>query len=116
MSFIKINLKEIKYPTERQSKKEGWDVEGILHKYSNQILKFDIRNMVKLNNDYIGKEISKFSKADKIVFEFKNVWVIIDRKELIQYLKNKKIKNINIKHLINNLMCSIVINKYESKS
>tara|TARA_Y100000114_G_C11705674_1_gene300821 strand:+ start:36 stop:350 length:315 start_codon:yes stop_codon:yes gene_type:complete len=96
-------LKEITLANSNQKKKELWDVEGILH---NQKFKFDLRPIK--NNAKIGW---LKSKADKMVFDFKNQYVIIDLEELHQYIKENNIKEVHIEHLISKLDWNIILPK-----
>ena len=100
--FIK-KLKEVKRATTIQKKKELWDVEGILH---NQTFKFDLRP-IKDN----GKVGSFKTKADKMVFDMKDEWVIVDIEELHQYLKENKLKEVNLQSLISKLDWNIILPK-----
>ena len=100
--FIK-KLKEVKKATATQKKKELWDVEGILH---NQKFKFDLRPIKK--NAKIG---SFKTKADKMVFDMENEWVIVDIEELHQYLKENKLKEVHLQDLISKLDWNIILPK-----
>ena len=96
-------LKEVKKATITQKKKELWDVEGILH---NQPFKFDLRP-IKDN----GKVGSFKTKADKMVFDMKDEWVIVDIEELHTYLNNNKVKIANLEDLISKLDWNIILPK-----
>ena len=63
-------LKNYKLANLKQKKTELWDVEGILH---NQKFKFDTRPIQ--NNIKIG---SFKTKADKMVFDIKDQYIIVD--------------------------------------
>lgn len=80
-----------------------WDVEGILN---NQKYKFDLRPIK--NNHKIG--FFK-SKADKMVFDIKDQWIIVDVEELHEYLKKNKIKEINLNELLPNLDWTLFLAK-----
>lgn len=109
--FILNNLEQVKYATKEEIEKEHWHISGILKQKSNQVYKFDIISMHKIENNLKGK-IGKFeSKADKIVYEGNNQWVIIDMLELQEYIKKNKIKTIHLESLIKNLEWNIFINK-----
>jgi len=45
--------------------------------------------MFKLNNGDLGKKVKLTERVDKIVFETKNKWLILDQKEFNIYLKKK---------------------------
>lgn len=102
MSFIN-KLKEVKHATQNQKIKELWDVEGILN---NQPFKFDLR---PLKNNL--KKGSFKTKADKMVFDIKNQYIIVDVEELHVFLKEKKISKVNLVDLLDSLDWNIVLNK-----
>jgi len=102
INFYK-KLKKVKKATTTQKKKELWDVEGILH---NQPFKFDLRP-IKDN----GKVGSFKSKADKMVFDMKDEWIIVDIEELHQYLKENKLKEVDLQSLISKLDWNIILPK-----
>jgi len=91
-------------PSDQQRQKETWDVEGILH---NQKYKFDLR---PIKNNY---KVGFFkSKADKMVFDIKNQWIILDVEELHQYLKQNELENVDLEELISSLDWNIILPKY----
>jgi len=102
MNFI-TKLKEKKYATQNQKKEELWDVEGILH---NQKFKFDLRPIK--NNMKIGYFKTK---ADKMVFNMKDEWVIVDIEELHSYIKTQNLKDIRLEDLISKLEWNIILPK-----
>lgn len=106
--FLK-NLTNIKYPTNEQVKKEKWDVEGRLPG-SNQIFKFDVRPVNVINNK-LEKTGYLETKADKIVFETERQWIIFDAKEINEYIKKNKLKDILLETLLKNTDWNIVLNK-----
>ena len=99
-------LTDITYATKKQKMKELWDVEGILKGRLNQKLKFDLRPIK--NNIKIG---SFKSKADKMVFELKDKYIIIDLKELNEYVKKNNLKDLHLQDLINKLDWNITLSK-----
>ena len=103
-NFLK-NLTQIKEATLEQRKKEIWDVEGILHGFSNQILKFDLRPHKEFKTGFFK------SIADKIVFENGKEWIVFDVGELHPYLKNNNIKDVYIHELVKELDYTIIIEK-----
>ena len=105
MSFEK-KLYNIKYP----SKKESWDIAGII-KGQNGFYKFDTRPIHKTKEGEIGKYSSFNTKADKIVFEAKDQWIIVDVEDLHQYLKEKKLKKAYLQDLIYKLDWNIILPK-----
>tara|TARA_R110000772_G_scaffold252620_1_gene368075 strand:+ start:308 stop:652 length:345 start_codon:yes stop_codon:yes gene_type:complete len=108
-SFIN-NIIEPVFATEEQKEKEIWDVEGRL-KNGNQSFKFDIRPLKAINNDR-SEKIGYFNtKADKIVFEAINQWIIFDTKELHEHIEFTGKRDFNIQELLNNLTWNLIINK-----
>lgn len=100
-------LTNIEYPKEKCS----WHIAGILSKYSNQMLKFDVRGMKKESEDLLSKPGSTSSQADKIVFETNKNWIIFDTDEFHGYLYNNKIKIIHLDDMMKNLKTIWIINK-----
>lgn len=104
--FLKY-LKENSYP----DKLEGWNVKGMLIGKSNQILKFDVREMQQVGGNKVEKKASFKSKADKMVFELREQWVIVDIDELHTYVKEKNNKDINLETILKEFQWNILINK-----
>ena len=100
------NLTDINYPTSAQRKKEIWDVEGVLKNRLNQKLKFDLRPIK--DNAKIG---SFKTRADKMVFDIKDQYIIVDVEELHQYLKNKDLKDVYLQDLLSKLEWNIILPK-----
>jgi hypothetical protein len=109
--FIKNNLKNFILATKEEIKNEGWHVKGILHKYSNKELKFNVRAMFKMDHHQLGKNVEIKNKSDKVVFETVKEWVIIDTEELQKYLINQKEKIIKFETLLERLEWTIFIPK-----
>lgn len=108
MRFIDL-LSEIKYASQKQKDIELWDVEGILRGKSNQSFKFDTRPFKK------NVKAGTFeTKADKIVFEENNQFIIVDVEELHNFLKNDKKDVVQLKELILKLEWNIIIDKNDS--
>ena len=105
------NLIQIIYPTKEQEEKELWNVSGILNKYSNQHLKFDVRPGFNMPDGQIGKKSTTLSKADKIVFETDKDWVIIDVSELHEYVKKQSSNIIQFNDLLKKLEWNLYISK-----
>ena len=102
MNFL-IILKNTNYASQNQKIKELWDVEGILH---NQLFKFDLRPLK--NNSKSG---SLKTKADKMVFDIEDKWVIVDIEELHAYLKEHKLRIVQLEDLILKLEWNIILPK-----
>ena len=96
-------LSNIKYPSQNQKNKELWDIEGVLN---NQLLKFDLR---PLKNYTKGGSFK--TKADKIVYDVKNQFIIVDTEELHQYLKDNCSKVVHLEELISALEWNIILPK-----
>ena len=103
MHSFKNKLSNIKTATNLQRKKELWDVEGILH---NQKFKFDLR---PLKNNAKGGSFK--TKADKIVYDMKNQYIILDVEELHNYLKENLATVVKIEDLIPKLEWNIILPK-----
>jgi hypothetical protein len=103
--FIEL-LSESILATSEQKKKELWDVEGVLRGRLNQKYKFDLR---PIKNK--GKLGSFKTKADKMVFDMKDQWVILDVEELHQYLKEHKLKEVHLQDLLSKLEWNIILPK-----
>jgi hypothetical protein len=103
-------LSEIIYPNEDE-KKELWNISGRLSKHSNQIHKFDVRDMNYINDNQIGKKGTTASKADKMVFESKDEWIIIDIIEIHSYIKKNNTKVVQLEDLISKLDWNIILPK-----
>ena len=102
MKFLKL-LSNVKHPTQNQKLKELWDVEGILH---NQTFKFDLR---PLQNN--SKQGSFITKADKIVYDMKDEYIVVDVEELHNYLKHDNKKVVYLDELLKNLEWNIRLQK-----
>jgi hypothetical protein len=106
-----IYLNDIVLPTLEQKQEELWDISGILKKNSNQHFKFDVRAMFNMPDNQLGKKITTKSKADKIVFETEDKWVIIDIPELHEYIKKQSLKVIQFEDLLKKLEWNMQIFK-----
>lgn len=104
---FKKYLKKIKYP----KKFEGWHIKGMLKNNSNNVYKFDVSDLIRKDGNYHEKIGSFKSKAEKMVFSFKNKWVILDIEELHTYMKDNKLNDVNLDELIKNLEWNIIIKK-----
>ncbi len=104
------HLSSVKEATPQQQIKESWNVEGIISSRSNQLFKFDTRPLKKIKNN-IGKIGSFQTKADKIVYESRDSWIIVDVEELHQFLKEKQQKIISLEDLISELSWNIILPK-----
>jgi len=96
-------LKNITLASLKQKKNELWDAEGVLH---NQLLKFDLR---PLKNNAKGGSFR--TKADRMVFDMKDQFIVVDTEELHQYLKDNNTKVVNLEQLISSLEWNIILPK-----
>ena len=99
-------LTTIEYPKEKTS----WNIAGII-KGQNAFYKFDVRDMFALPNGTPAQKGRLDSKADKMVLEIKNKWVILDLEELHQYIKKNKLKKVYVNDLISKLQWTINLKK-----
>jgi hypothetical protein len=99
-------LTAIEYPKERTS----WNIAGII-KGQNAFYKFDVRDMFALPDGTPAQKGRLDSKADKMVLEMENKWVILDLEELHQYIKKNKLKKVYINDFISKLDWSMYLNK-----
>jgi hypothetical protein len=99
------NLKDPVWADSKQDMFEHWDVKGILN---GELLKFDVKGMKKINRsdqdkqdditwiegtNVRGKPGWIKGKADYIVFERTDYWLIVKRKELFEFIWNKLEEN-----------------------
>ena len=104
-SFLE-HLEDVSYADEKEKQKELWDVSGILKNRLNEKYKFDLRPLV--NNVKAG---DTKTKADKMVFDLKDKYIIVDIKELHQYLKQNDLKKVYLDDLIFKLEWNIILPK-----
>ena len=100
------NLTAIEYPKEKSS----WNIAGIL-KDKNAYYKYDVRDMFNLTDGTLAQKGRTDSKADKMVLEMDDKWVILDLEELHQYIKKNKLKKVYVNDLISKLECTIFLAK-----
>ena len=99
MKHFKDYLKNIEYP----KKQDSWNIAGTLN---NGFYKFDtrpIKDNIKIGNFK--------TKADKMVFDIKDQWIIIDIEELHRYLKENNLKDVDLQSLISKLDWNIILPK-----
>jgi len=104
-NFIDL-LSSVTLANKNQRQKELWDVEGVLKDRLNQKFKFDLRPIK--NNVKIG---SFKSKADKMVFDMKNEYVIVDLEELNKHIKENNLKKVQLEDLLSKLEWNIILPK-----
>ena len=99
---------DVCYSTKEQQEKELWDVSGILKNKSNQVFKFDTRNLSSFKEG-VGKKSHLKTKADKMVFKINDEYLLIDVEELHSYIKENNLKIINVEEIISKLDWNIVL-------
>jgi hypothetical protein len=67
--------------------------------------------MFNMPDGQLGKKGTTASKADKIVFETNEKWIIIDVQELHDFVKNQSSKVIQFEDLLTKLEWNIYISK-----
>jgi len=102
-------LTSIEYPKTKTS----WNIAGII-KGQNAFYKFDVRNMFKLPNNTFAQKNNINTKADKMVLEMKDQWIILDLEELNKYIITNKKKIVHLEELLSNLQWNIILLKYET--
>jgi hypothetical protein len=100
------NLTNIEYPQSKTS----WNIAGII-KGQNAFYKFDVRDMFSLSNGDLAQKGSTNTKADKMVLEIKDEWVILDLKELHNYIKKNKLKQVYLNDILPKLDWTIKLLK-----
>lgn len=103
MQSFKDLLSNVRLASSNQQKKELWDIEGVLN---NQLLKFDLR---PLKNYAKGGSFK--TKADKIVYDIKDQYIIVDVEELHKHLKDNSLKVVHLEDLLSKLEWNIVLPK-----
>jgi hypothetical protein len=108
IKFVKDYLTNIEW---NNNKSEEWQVKGLLKDRLNEYLKFDIRHLSDYSNEKKGKLINDKCDSDKILFENKENWILIDTKELVEYMRRYKLNEIKIEEIINKLDWNIIFKK-----
>ncbi len=88
----------------------SYQVEGLL-KQSNQYYKFDIRYLSDFPKNKKGKLINSKSEANKILFEDDENWILVDKQELVKYMKEHSLKEVKLEELIKNIDWNIILPK-----
>lgn len=99
-------ITSIEYPKEKSS----WNIAGVI-KGQNGFYRFDVREMKEESKNRFYKTGNLNTKADKMVFEFKDKWVILDIEELNKYVKKHNIKDLELNDLIFKLDWNIFVEK-----
>ena len=96
--------------TEYPKLKTSWNIAGII-KDKNAFYRFDVRDMFNLPDGTPAQKGRIDSKADKMVLEMEDKWVILDLEELHQYIKKNKLKKVYVNDLISKLEWTIFLAK-----
>ena len=99
-------LTNIEYPKEKTS----WNVAGTI-KGQNAFYKFDVRDMFALPDGTPAQKGRLDSKADKMVLEMEDQWIILYLEELHQYIKKNKLTKVYVNDLISKLEWTIFLAK-----
>jgi len=99
-------LESIEYPKSGTS----WNIAGVI-KGQNAFYKFDVRDMIQLPDGGTAQKGRTDSKADKMVLDGKDKWVILDLEELHQYIKKNKLTKVYVNDLISKLEWTIFLAK-----
>ena len=100
------HLTGIEYP----KKKTSWNVAGII-KGQNAFYRFDVRDMFTLPDKGPVQSGRLDSQAQKMVFEGKKEWLILDLEELHEHIRREKKTEVYINDLISDLEWTIFIAK-----
>ena len=101
MKSFESYLNNIKYP----KKKTSWNISGTI-KDHNGFYKFDTK---PLNKNAKGGSFK--TKADKIVYDINNQYIIVDVEELHNYLLNNNLKVVHLEELLSKLEWNIILPK-----
>jgi hypothetical protein len=99
-------LTAIEYPKEKTS----WNIAGII-KGQNAFYKFDVRDMFELPDGTPAQKGRINTKANKMVLEMEDKWVILDLEELHQYIKKNKLTKVYVNDLLSKSEWTIYLNK-----
>lgn len=105
--FAEEHLNDVTLATKVQDMYEHWDVEGKLKSVINSPkLKFDVKAIKNVTKDQVQDECTWIEgtnvvgddgwikgKADFIVFERTDTWLVVDRKELLAFIQYKLKQN-----------------------
>ena len=99
-------LEAIEYPKQKTS----WNIAGIL-KGQNAFYRFDVRDMIKLQDGTQAQTTSFNSQAEKMVLEKDKQWIIFDLNELHKYGRSHNKKKVFEEELISKLEWTIFLKK-----
>jgi hypothetical protein len=96
----------IEYPKEKTS----WNIAGIL-KDKNAFYKFEVKDVHVVSDNHVYAEGNINTKANKMVFELLDKWVILDIEEITPIIKLSKDKNFILEELLKKLEWTITLLK-----
>jgi|TARA_R100000656_G_C3846779_1_gene106524 hypothetical protein len=105
---FKKYLTDVSYPKEKDS---TWNIAGVLNNYSNQKFKFDVRDLFRYKESQGARWQKYATRADKVVLEATDRWVIIEVAEMNKYVKKHKLKQVRLEDLMKELEWSIEVPK-----
>jgi|TARA_R100001163_G_C5051394_1_gene188188 hypothetical protein len=111
ITFAKKHLNNARFPSEKTRKTQLWDVSGILKNRYNERFKFDVRPLKIMFDNKKAKKGSTKTKADKMVVETLSQWLIVDIKELHEYIFKNKIQHVYVEQIIKDLEWNVIIQK-----
>jgi hypothetical protein len=88
----------------------AWNIKGRL-KNSNHVDRFDVQDFQIFENGQEGRFGNLFDNVDKMVFERKDKWIIVDMKELSKFLLDNNTLKIHLDDLITNTDWTVFIPK-----
>jgi len=109
--FAERYLKQVRFPSNRTRRTQLWDVSGILKERYNERFRFDVRPLKVLIDGRKVKKGSFQTKADKMVVETLSQWLIVDIKELHDYIHKNEIREVHLESIIKDLEWNVVIDK-----
>ena len=98
-------LTAIEYPKQKSS----WNIAGII-KGQNAFYRFDVRDMFKLEGE-LAQSGRLDSRANKMVLEATDRWLILDLEELHEYIRRENKTKVYINDLISDLEWTIFLQK-----
>ena len=99
-------LTRIEYPKEKTS----WNIAGVL-KDKNAFYRFDVREMAPRADGTPVLPCKTNTQAEKMVFELNDKWVILDVKQIHEYLITHDVRNVQLRNLFNKLEWTMEIPK-----
>ena len=99
-------LTAIEYP----KKETTWNIAGIL-KGKNAFYRFDVREMFEMPDGTPAQSGRLNTRAEKMVIERENDWIILDLEELHEYIRRENKTEVYVNDLISDLEWTIFMAK-----